>query len=105
MSQLWGYVNMSLLSALNVWYAVEAGQADDRDWTQANNHVTGTIDFGVGRVIWAHGKYSFPPPFVAEIDAALNTGETMAVEHAWHRIMADVGKLKSMGAGDLTTKE
>jgi len=98
MSQVWGYVNMYVNSALNTWYAFEAGHADEGDWAQAKVSAKSALDFAVGHVIWTHEKSAYPPRFVAEIDAALSAGEVMSTEHAWHRIMAEVRKLEPTGA-------
>src|SRR5262245_11051278 len=93
MSQIWGYVNMYVYSALNTWYSLEAGNATHEDWVQAKANVKGAMDFAVGRVIWNHEKSGLPPRFVEEIEVALNSGEVMSVERTWSRIMADVSKL------------
>jgi hypothetical protein len=97
MSQVWGYLNMYVNSALNTWYSLESGHSSVDDWVAAKANLKGAMDYGVGHIIWNHEKSGWPSRFVAEVDAALNSGEAMSTEQTWLGIMADIRKLNAAG--------
>lgn len=87
--QVWGYLDIFVVSVWSTWTAYSRGLCDQDQWIGAKATAQFALSFPVGLVIWNELKHNYPDQMVEEIDAYI-------AEHGENMLQ---GQFKAMLAG------